>query len=286
MKFAAMRELSNMFSISRMAKFLKVSRSAYYEFCRSPERTRCADDSEMEKLILDIYQASKGRYGLDRIHQELRKKQVFCHRRRVSRIMAKLAICGKIRPKKVQATDSRHDQPIAPNLLDRNFTAAAANQVWVSDITYVATMQGWLYLCTIIDLFSRKVVGWSMSASLATEFVTNALEMAVQSRRPEAGLIFHSDRGVQYVSGEFREVLSQHNIVQSMSRKANCLDNACAESFFSTLKREIGADIFWNRAEARAEIFDYIECFYNRTRSHSYLGYVSPEEFEMAWQAA
>jgi len=170
---------------------------------------------------------------------------------------------------------------VAENKLDRHFWAAAVNQKWVSDITYVATAEGWLYLCVIVDLYSRRVVGWSMGTSLATELVTAAFMMAVMRRRPPRGLMFHSDRGTQYASRAFRKGLARHGMLQSMSRKGECWDNACAETFFKTLKTElIGQRIYRTREEAKAGIFEYVEVFYNRVRLHSYLGYVPPAEFE------
>jgi len=184
---------------------------------------------------------------------------------------------------RVQTTDSNHDNPIAPNLLEQNFDTDRPNQAWVSDITYIPTDEGWLYLATIMDLFSRAVIGWSMSASLKAISATAALRMAIERRSPPAGLIHHSDRGVQYTSAEYRDVLKDHGMISSMSRKGNCYDNAVAESFFHTLKTELVVhEHYRTRAEARASLFDYIEAFYNRQRLHSSLGYLSPVDFEAA----
>lgn len=199
----------------------------------------------------------------------------------MQKLQKSLQIEGAIRkPKYIRTTDSNHNQVISPNLLKRNFTTDKPNRVWVSDLTYLRTAQGWLYLCVFLDLFSRKIVGWSMSDNMEASNTRRALEMAIGSRRPEAGLIIHSDRGVQYASAEFRQVLKANGFVQSMSGKGDCLDNACAESFFGTLKSELAANVFGSHAEARREVFDYIECFYNTERMHSYLGYKSPMEFE------
>lgn len=281
-----MKTLHGQFSLGRMAKFLGVARSAYYAHFSRPETARKEADDRLTDKIVKIHKDSREAYGVDRIDKDLRKKKVRCHRRRILRLMKKAGICGKIPCKKIRTTDSAHDLPISPDLLQRNFRAERANRVWVSDITYIATREGWLYLCTVLDLFSRKIVGWSMSAGMESTFVVSALRMAIGRRRPEVGLIFHSDRGVQYASGVFRDELKRYAIRQSMSRKGNCLDNACAESFFGTLKTELPATMFWNRAEGKREIFDYIEGFYNPKRSHSYLGYMSPDEFEAAGKVA
>jgi transposase InsO family protein len=193
-----------------------------------------------------------------------------------------------LRPKtrrkfRVKTTNSKHRYPIAPDLLDRDFSARGPNQAWVSDITYIPTDEGWLYLASTMDLFSRLIVGWSMSPTLKASFVTDALQMAIQRRRPQAGLIHHSDRGVQYASGEFRKVLAAEGIQCSMSRTGNCYDNAAKESFFHTLKTElVHHEHYHTRDQARASVFDYIEAFYNRQRIHSTLGYLSPAEFERA----
>jgi transposase InsO family protein len=196
--------------------------------------------------------------------------------------MKKLGIKPRVKKKfRVQTTDSNHDHPIAPNLLDQVFTAERPNQVWLSDITYIPTGEGWLYLASILDLFSRSIVGWSMSSSLEAAGAIAALKMAVDRRSPPSGLIHHSDRGVQYACKDYRKLLKQHGIVPSMSRKGNCYDNAMKESFFHTLKTELVVhENYRTREEARASLFDYIEAFYNRQRSHSSLGYCSPLEFE------
>lgn len=281
-----MRALCSEFSLGRMAKFLGVARSAYYAHFKRPIPARERDDVRIEAEIVGIHKKSRESYGVDRIDGDLRKKNIRCHRRRILRLMKKAGIRGKLRTKRVRTTDSSHTFAVSPDLLQRNFSAAKPNQTWVSDITYIATHEGWLYLCTILDLYSRKVVGWAMSASLESSFVVDALRMALERRKPPAGLTFHSDRGIQYASAAFRKELSRYAIRQSMSRRGNCLDNACAESFFGTIKTELPATIFWSRAEARREIFDYIEGFYNPRRSHSTLGYMSPDEFEARGWAA
>lgn len=288
MKFEIMKALRREFSLVRMAKWFGVSRAGYYaHFKPKPASPRARADIQLSESISTIHKNSRCTYGVDRIRAELQKLDVKCHARRISRLMKCLGIQGKMRIVKVRTTNSAHSLPVSPNLVNQNFHVASANQVWVSDITYVPTHEGWLYLCTIMDLFSRKIVGWSMSSTMESSFVVRALRMAIERRDPPPGtLTFHSDRGVQYASGEFRAELQIYRITQSMSRKGNCLDNACAESFFGTLKSELPAQIFWSRVEAQREIFDYIEGFYNPKRSHSYLGYVSPDQFELLGKAA
>ena len=288
MKFEIMKALETEFSLVRMARWFGVSRAGYYaHFKPKPESLRAKDDIRLSESISTIHKNSRCTYGVDRVDQELRKLDIKCHVRRISRLMKLLGVQGKMCVAKVRTTVSSHGLPVSPNLLERNFRASEPNQVWVSDITYIATREGWLYLCTIMDLFSRKIVGWSMSSTMESSFVVRALRMAIERRNPIPDeLIFHSDRGVQYASAEFRTELQLHRITQSMSRKGDCLDNACAESFFGTLKSELPAQIFWNRAEAQREIFDYIEGFYNPKRSHSYLGYISPDQFELLGKAA
>lgn len=270
-----------------MAQFLGVSKAGYYKSRkRCPASSRKAADDVLKERVMAIHKKSRGCYGIDRIHEELIKQGFRVHRRRIARVMKEAGICGKSRTRKARTTISDHDLPISPNLLKRDFFAACMNRVWVSDITYIWTREGWLCLCVILDLYSRKVVGWSKSDSLQSSFVIEALRNAILYRRPERGLIFHSDRGVQYASKAFREELAMHGMLQSMSGKGQCLDNAVAESFFGTLKGELDATHFWSREEAARQVFDYIECFYNRERSHSYLGYVSPDEFEKTNQVA
>ena len=198
--------------------------------------------------------------------------------------MKNMGIKASTKKKFILTMDSNHDYPIAPNIVDRNFVIERPNEVWVSDITYIWTHEGWLYLCVILDLFSRLVVGYSMSVNIDTHLVSAALKMALISRNPDDGLIFHSDRGSQYASHDFRDLLEDNGIVQSMSRKGNCWDNACAESFFSTLKKEeVYRRSYKSRKDARISIFEYITTFYNNTRKHSFLDYLSPESFELNW---
>jgi transposase InsO family protein len=229
-----------------------------------------------------VHEASRGTYGSPRVRSELVHQGVKRNRKTIARIMHKHAIRSKVKRKfRVRTTDSHHDHPIAPNLLDRNFTVEALNTVWLCDITYIPTGQGWLFLAGVMDLCSRKIVGWSMAEHMRAGLVIDALEMAAARRNPPPGLLHHSDRGVQYACKEYRALLDQLGAVASMSRRGECHDNAPAECFWSTLKNElVHHEEFATRDEARAAIFDYIEVFYNRQRLHSSLGYVSPEAFE------
>jgi len=275
-----MKDLHGKFSVDRMAKYFKVSRAGFYRFLKWKPSLRECEDAAICATIMKVHKDHRGVYGIDRLHPAVREITV-CGRKRIRRLMKTLKIQGRMRRKfRVMTTDSTHSLAISPNLLARKFRAEAPNRVFVSDITNIHTREGWLYLCVVLDLFSRKIVGWAMRNDLSDQLAIDALDMAIKRRDIKAGLIFHSDRGVQYASGNFRALLKEHRIVQSMSRKANCLDNACAESVFATIKTELIANIFWTRREARTEIFDYIETFYNRKRLHSYLGYMNPDEFE------
>lgn len=269
------------YPLDRMANALGLSRAGFYKRLHRKPTMRDEADVDLKAKILLIFKKSRKTYGLPRLMTALRESAVQCGTGRLQKLQKSLQIQGVIRkPRFIRTTDSKHDHVISPNLLKRIFATDKPNRVWVSDLTYLRTAQGWLYLCVFLDLFSRKIVGWSMNDNMEASNTCRALEMAIGNRRPEAGLIIHSDRGVQYASAEFRQVLKTNGFVQSMSAKGNCLDNACAESFFGTLKSELAANIFGSRAEARREVFDYIECFYNTERMHSYLGYKSPMEFE------
>ena len=233
-------------------------------------------------MIEEAYRYSKGTYGSRRISIQLRKWGVICNRNQVARLMQEHSIKPKSKRKYRRTTHSNHKLPIASNLIERRFTSEKDNQVWMGDITYIWTRQGWLYLSTVIDLYSRRVVGWSLDSSLSKRLVLDSFNNAVQLRKPEEGLIFHSDRGSQYASKEFKDALRRAGAIQSMSRKGDCWDNAVAESFFKTIKSEmINFYIFKTRQEAELKIFEYIEVFYNRKRLHSALNYMTPYEFEM-----
>ncbi len=264
-----------------MCNVLGVSPSTYYEWEREQESEHSKRDAELLVLVRRIFVEFQGRYGAPRIHDELAGQGINVSRKRVARLMREAGLKAKGRRKYKATTDSNHSLPIAPNLLKRNFEVDLPNTVWVADITYIWTRQGWMYLAVILDLYSRKVVGWSLAERMAASLVCDALDAAVRLRRPGAGLVFHSDRGSQYASKIFRRRLWRYRMRQSMSRKGNCWDNAVAESFFATLKKELVRNhVFETRAHARSEVFEYIEVFYNRRRSHSLLDYETPDGFE------
>lgn len=266
-----------------MCNVLKVSRSGYYHWCNRSISNREKENDALLKEIVDIYNNSKGIYGSPRIQEELNRQGHTVSRPRVARIMRTENIQSKIRKKWVVTTNSKHKYPVAPNLLNRKFTVAAPGLVWVSDLTYIKTKQGWLYLTVVIDLFDRKVIGWALSNTMLTiETSVPALKMALSNRTRSEDLIFHSDRGVQYACNDFRKLITKKGIVQSMSRKGNCWDNAVAESFFKSLKVEsLYHYNFKSKNEARREVFQYIEIWYNRKRRHSALGYATPLEMEI-----
>lgn len=264
-----------------MCRILEVSRSGYYAWFRRPPSYRQLETRRLDLEIKAIYQAHKGRPGSPKIAFELQERGIKVSRNRVARRMRRMGLRACTRRKFRVTTDSRHKYPVAANLLQREFSSDRPNRVWVSDITYVWTREGWLYLTVFIDLFSRSVVGWSTSASLGHEMVVKALKRAVWRRHPPEGLIIHSDRGVQYACGGFRQVLDHYGFVQSMSRKGDCWDNAVAESFFKTIKTElIYQNTFFTRDQAKMEIFEYIESYYNGIRRHSTLGYKTPIQYE------
>ena len=265
-----------------MCRVLKVNVSSYYHWIRSGCIVEKIDE-ELNKLIEDIFYTSEQIYGQRRIKEALVNKHgVIVSKRRIGKIMKSLNLVPKMRRKfKVNTTDSNHSLPIAPNILDRDFYAGLADKKYVGDITYIHTAEGWLYLATVIDLFSRKVVGWSMDDHMKVSLVNDALEMAIKRRKPKNGLIWHTDRGSQYASLAHKELLKKNGIIQSMSRKGNCWDNAVAESFFHSLKTELtNHEEFETKAQANEKIFEYIEVFYNRQRMHSSNNYLSPVEFE------
>ena len=264
---------------------LEVSPSGFYDWQkrRAAPGPRAVENQTLIKHIHAIHTQSRHTYGSPRIVDALRKQGRHHGRNRIARLMREEGICGRQTGRyRVQTTDSNHDQPIAPNRLAQMPKATAPNQLWVADITYIETREGWLYLAAILDLYSRKIVGWAMSERIDTSLVLKALAMALLHRHPPAKLLLHSDRGVQYASADYRRALEQAGLVASMSRKANCYDNATMESFWSTLKLElIYRRNFATRTQAHSQIFDYIESFYNRHRAHSALGYHSPVDFEL-----
>lgn len=278
-----MRECRKEYPIGKMADVLNVSRSGYYKYLMKGESRQYRENKQLSEKIKDIFQMSRKTYGSPRITDELHDLGYRCSKNRVWRIMRELQLVSCRHKKfKVRTTDSNHDLPVSPNLLDRNFTVEKPDKVWVSDITYISTREGWLFLCIILDLFSRKIVGWSMKEHMRTSLIIDALGMAYESRQPGKGLILHSDRGSQYASKDFRDKLVEYNMISSMSRKGNCWDNACAESAFGTLKTElVYLNDYTSREWARRDIFDYIEVFYNRRRRHSTLGGMSPINYEL-----
>lgn len=287
MKYAWIKQQSVDYGISILCQFMKVCRSAYYAWLQAPESKRALENKALSEKITDIFKASRQTYGARRVKRELARQGENVSLRRIGKLMkAAGLICKTVKKFKV-TTCSNHDKPISPNLLKRNFNVSQKNQCWVGDITYVATQNGWLYLATVIDLYSRKVIGWSMADHMRAELVNDALLMAIWKRKPSKGLIWHTDRGSQYASDSHRSILKDHSITQSMSRKGDCWDNAVAESFFHTLKTElIHHREFKNQVQAKAEVFEYIEVFYNRTRIHSSNNYLSPENYEITQKTA
>jgi transposase InsO family protein len=266
-----------------MCRVLRVSPGGYYDWRGRPQSSRAARHDALAVAIRAVHVEVKARYGSPRMHAELVARGESCCLNTVARLMRREGIAATTRRKFRCTTDSDHGRPVAENVLDRRFEPEAADRAWTADITYVATGEGWLYLAAVEDLYSRRIVGWSMGSRIDSRLVVDALEMAVARRRPGEGLVAHSDRGSQYASEHYQERLSGHGIVCSMSRRANCWDNAPMESFFASLKKELThGEVFATRAEARASIFEYIEVFYNRVRRHSSLGYKSPIEYERA----
>ena len=233
--------------------------------------------------IKQIHAGSKDIYGYRRVYHALQQNNINCSENRVSRIMHANHIFSKVRKKFKATTNSKHNLPIAENILNREFSISVPNTHWVGDISYIWTQEGWLYLATVIDLYSRAIVGWAVQERMTSKLVEDALLMAIWRRKPPRGLIFHSDRGSQYASTSFQELLKMYRMISSMSRKGNCWDNAVAESFFKTIKTELTYHCTYaTREEARESIFEYIEVFYNRKRLHSSIGYMAPMQFEMA----
>lgn len=270
------------FTVVDCCRVLKVSKAGYYRWIKAPVGKRQMRRAELVGHVRVAHEASRRIYGAPRVHRALLARGVKRNRKTVARIMREEGIRSKVKRKfKVRTTNSDHPFPVAENVLDRKFTAEKPDAAWLCDITYIPTVEGFLYLAGVLDLCSRKIVGWSMAAHLRAELVADALAMATTTRSPSPGLIHHSDRGVQYCCGAYRAELEAWGMIPSMSRVGDCYDNAPTESFWATLKKELMSDrAFTTRAEARAAIFEYIEVFYNRQRIHSSLGYVSPEAFE------
>jgi transposase InsO family protein len=261
---------------------LEVTRSGYYAWCNGQETARQIANRLLAEQIHRVHREKKGRYGSPRVTQQLRREGQRCNHKRVERLMRQHGLKGcSSRKRRVRTTNSEHDHPIAPNLLLGRVAPTKPNEVWVADITYVPTAEGWLFLAAVMDLYSRQILGWSVWESLAAGGALQALQRALVNRRHPTGVIHHSDRGVQYACQDYRQQLKVAGLVASMSRKGNCYDNAAMEAFWSTLKREAMAQsASWSKNQVRRELFEYIEGTYNRSRLHSSLGYQSPVDFE------
>jgi transposase InsO family protein len=269
-----------------MCRVLSVSRSGYYRWINLKPSKRTIENDKILSLIRIIHSKSDKIYGSPKITAELRNMGLICNHKRVERLMRLNGIYSKVKKKFKVTTHSKHKYPIADNLLNRDFTASKLNRVWTSDITYIWTREGWMYLSVFMDLFNRKIVGWSMKKRLKDDLVTDAFRMAASTRKPPPGLIVHSDRGIQYCSKNFKELLNKYECLQSMSSTGDCYDNAVTESFFHILKTELVYHRkYESRHQARKSIFKYIEMFYNRVRIHSYLGGMSPHEYELKMAA-
>lgn len=281
MRFTFIEEHRETWPVAIQCVVLEVSRSGFYAWRgREPSQTERRREA-LTETIREVHQASRATYGSPRVHAELLAKGERCNQKTVEKYMRAANMRAKSHRKfRISTTDSNHSHPIAPNVVNRNFSPTQKNETWTADITYIPTAEGWLYLAVVEDLFTRQIVGWSMADHLESRLVVDALEMAVQHELPPAGLVAHSDRGVQYASDHYQQLLNKHDITCSMSRKGNCWDNAPTESFFSTLKKElVHHERYETRAQARQSLFEYIEVFYNRVRRHSALGYKSPAQF-------
>jgi transposase InsO family protein len=282
MRFRFIDEYRRRWPIEVMCRVLLVSRSGYYAWRRRPMSAQARRRVMLVEAIRLAHRASRGIYGSPRIHRDLRARGIRCSRHTVARLMRRNLLRSRLKRRFViRTTDSRHAHPIARNLLQRRFHWEQPNQAWCCDLTYVPTDEGWLYLAVVVDLFSRKVVGWCMADHLRSTLVEEALKMALAQRHPEAGLIHHSDRGVQYACESYRRLLAEHGMIPSMSGAGDCHDNAVAERFMGALKTEwTHHERYATREQARLSVFEYIEVFYNRQRRHSTLGYVCPDEYE------
>jgi putative transposase len=284
MKYEFMNHHKDQFSIEKMSKVFNISRSGYYQFIQAEPSKRSLEDERLLGKIKFIHKESRQTYGSPRIHAELCSQGEACSRKRVARLMKKSGVGAKMKKRFKVTTKLNPKAKTAPNLLQQDFTAHMPNQRWVADFTYVGTGEGWLYVAIVLDLFSRKIVGLAMEERMTANLVLKALEQAILHRKPQAGLIHHSDKGSQYTSQDFQSLLALYGLIASMSGTGNCFDNATAESFFHTLKTEhIYFEHYETRDQARASIFEYSMIFYNLKRRHSTLGYLSPEMFEKQW---
>jgi putative transposase len=285
-RYQFVREHTQQFPLTMLCRMMQVSPSGYYAWRGRGESSRTRANRALLVQIKAAHRRSRNIYGRRRVSRQLQRAGLTCSLNRVGRLMRLAGLRGLQKRKYQATTDSKHGFPVAANVLARHFTAAAPDQVWVSDITYLACAEGWEYLATVMDLHSRRIVGWALQSSLERSLTLKALEMAITQRRPTPGLIHHSDRGVQYACGDYQSALQRQGMIPSMSRKGDCWDNAPKESFFGTLKCELSwHDSRPSRAEAHRKVFEYIEVFYNRQRLHSSLGYLSPVEFELQYTA-
>lgn len=285
MKYQFMKDHRDEFKIEKMSNIFNISRSGYYKFIVRKPSDRAQENERLLSKIKESYQDSRRTYGSPRVYSELKACGEACSRKRVARIMKEHGMAAKMKKRFKVTTKANPNEIPAPNLLKQNFVAEAPNQRWVADFTYVDTKEGWLYVAAVMDLFSRRIVGLTMSDRMKDDLVISALQQAIIHRRPVEGLVHHSDRGSQYTSKDFRELLTKNCIVASMSGTGNCYDNAVIESFFHTLKTEhIYFERYESREQAKRSIFEYVEVFYNRQRRHSTLEYISPVAFERQWQ--
>ena len=281
MIYMFMKEHCSVFPVKKMAELLKVTRSGYYEWKKRPVSKRKQEEYKLLMEIYIVHERKRRLYGSRRITIELIKSGKKCSTNRIARIMKKYDIMAKTKKKFKVTTHSKHKRPLSKDLVKRNFTASAKNELWTSDISYIWTREGWLYLAVILDVYCRKIVGWALESTLSAKLVSKALLKAMNGRNPKAGLIFHSDKGSQYASDAVRSILKFHGLQQSMGSKGDCYDNAITESFFHTFKTEfVYFEDFKTKKDCQLKTFDYIEVFFNRERIHSALGYLSPEEFE------
>lgn len=283
MKFAFIEAHRDEVEIEIMCRVLGVSRGGYYAWQNRPPSERKRVNDVLMESIRDVYEHSRRTYGSPRVHAELRARGQRVNHKRVERLMRRAGIRARQRKRSKTTTNSQHDYPVAPNVLNRQFTAERPDEKWLADITYIATAEGWLYLAVVLDVFTRQIVGWAMDQVMNQNLVINALSMALLRRHPSAELLHHSDRGSQYAAHGYQDLLATYGITVSMSGSGNCYDNAMMESFFATLKAECVTSVYPSRTAARASIFEYLEVWYNRQRRHSALAYVSPLAFEKAY---
>ena len=285
MRYQFIQKYHQQFPLAALCRAMQVCRSGYYAWRKRPPSAREQANAQLTEQIKAVFEESDQTYGSPRIYEELKEQNVACSQKRIARLMGLSHLKATLPKRFVVTTDSNHALPVAENLLERQFGSDTPDTRWSSDISYVWTGEGWLYLAVVLDLFSRRIVGWAMGTTLERSLVLSALAMAIQGRQPQAGLLCHSDRGSQYASGDYQKALEKMGAVCSMSRRGNCWDNAPTESFFASLKREcVYRHRFATRVEARGALFHWIEVWYNRKRRHSSLGYVSPEVFERQYE--